>query len=231
MLDKPEAICDAFPVRRTTGQKSGFLAAVRIYARHLGYPCSLADSRGCGILVLGNPDHASYCVAADYADSFPGLVSGGDTAGVLTLLEIARSLPENQRENVCFVLYSGKIPLFFGKDQMLLNLRRVGSGDKIRLIPTEPLKSDRRRLTSLYKACGYFGKKCILLCEKTRGHFPWNRLRIPCGVNIDAVRSRGKHPKATALDHTNVNLLRAALISYICRDAVQLRKESKNETL
>ena len=164
-----------------------------------------------------------------------------NTSGVVTLLEIAKSMPGNQRKKVCFVLFDLEEAGLIGSAsyrkahksqtdrQMVLNLDCVGDGDYLTLFPTKKLKKDRKRLTSLYKACGYFGKKSILLHEKGFSFYPSDQANFPWGVGICALKKRGKtlylsriHTKKdTDLERTNVNLLRAALITYICRDAAQ----------
>ena len=164
-----------------------------------------------------------------------------NTSGLVTLLEIAGSMPENQRKKVCFVLFDLEEAGLIGSAsyrkahksqtdrQMVLNLDCVGDGDNLTLFPTKRLKKDRVRLSSLYKACGYFGNKSILLHEKGFGFFPSDQAVFPSGVGICALRNRGKtlylgriHTKEdTILDRTNVNLLRAALITFICRGAAQ----------
>ena len=168
-----------------------------------------------------------------------------NTSGVITLLEIARSMPDNQRKKVAFVLFDLEEAGLIGSAsyrkahkaqtdrQMVLNLDCVGDGDYLTLFPTKRLKKDRKRLTSLYKACGYFGKKSILVHEKGFSFYPSDQAIFPWGVGICALNKRGKtlylsriHTKKdTILERTNVNLLRAALITYICRDAAQ--KERK----
>lgn len=163
-----------------------------------------------------------------------------NTSGVVTLLEIMRTMPENQREKVCFVLFdqeeAGLIGSSFyrschrraSETQLVLNLDCVGDGDHIRMFPTNKLKKDRKRLTSLYKACGYFGKKDVLVHEKGFGVYPSDQLRFPYGVGICALKKckfglyLGKihTSKDMVLDETNVNILRAALTSFICCDEV-----------
>ena len=164
-----------------------------------------------------------------------------NTSGVVTLLEIAKSMPGNQRKKVCFVLFDLEEAGLIGSAsyrkahksqtdrQMVLNRDCVGDGDYLTLFPTKKLRQDRKRLTSLYKACGYFGKKSILLHEKGFFIYPSDQAAFPYGVGICALRKRGKtlylsriHTKKdTILERTNINLLRAALITYICRDAAQ----------
>lgn len=163
-----------------------------------------------------------------------------NTSGVVTLLEIARTLPENQRHKVCFVLFDLEEKGLWGsrshrkahkeasERQIVLNLDCVGDGDHIRLFPTKKLKMDRKKLTSLYKACGYIGKKSILVHEKGFGLYPSDQRHFPYGVGICALRknkycyylSRIHTKKDTVLDEENVNILRAALTSYITCDAV-----------
>ena len=164
-----------------------------------------------------------------------------NTSGVVTLLEIARSLPENQRKKAAFVLFDLEEVGLIGsasyrkahkaqiERQTVLNLDCVGEGDNLTLFPTKKLKKDRKRLTSLYKMCGYFGKKSILLHDKGFSFYPSDQANFPFGVGICALKKRGKtlyldriHTKKdTIFEQTNVNLLRAAIVTYICRTAAQ----------
>ena len=163
-----------------------------------------------------------------------------NTSGVVTLLEIARTLPENQRHKVCFVLFDLEEAGLLGSasyrkkhkkatdNQLVLNLDCVGDGDHIRMFPTKKLRKDRVKCTSLYKACGYYGKKDVLVHEKGFYLYPSDQRRFPYGVGICALNRRKKllylsrihTPKDTVLDITNVNILRAALTTFICRDEV-----------
>lgn len=165
-----------------------------------------------------------------------------NTSGVVTLLEIARALPEKQRGKVCFVLFDLEEAGLIGSasyrkahkkatdNQLVLNLDCVGDGDHIRLFPTKKLKKDRKKLTSLYKACGYFGKKNVLVQEKGFCVYSSDQANFPYGVGICAL-NKGKaglflgriHTKNdTLLEQTNVNILRAALITLITCGAVHV---------
>ena len=164
-----------------------------------------------------------------------------NTSGIVTLLEIMRTMPENQRHKVCFVLFDleekglwgsksyRKVHMKATDHQLVINLDCVGDGDFIRIFPTKKLKKDRKKLTSLYKACGYFGKKNVLVHEKGFGIYPSDQMLFPYGVGICALKKSkfglyvGKihTPKDTVLDETNVNILRAALTSFICCDEAQ----------
>lgn len=164
-----------------------------------------------------------------------------NTSGVVTLLEIARTLPENQRHKVCFVLFDQEELGLLGSSfyrgrhrkassrQMVLNLDCVGEGDAIRMFPTKKLKQDREKLTSLYCACGYFGKKSLLVEEGKKAIYPSDQMNFPYGVGICALRkwknilylSRIHTKRDTILEETNVNILRAALTNYICRSEVE----------
>jgi len=162
-----------------------------------------------------------------------------NTSGVVTVLEIALTLPEKQRGKVCFVLFDLEEAGLIGSSsyrqahkkatdrQLVLNLDCVGDGDYLTMFPTKKLKKDRRKLASLYRACGYFGKKSLLVREK--GFYPSDQMNFPYGVGICALRP-GKFglylgkihtPKDTVLEQTNVNLLRAALTTFLCCGAAQ----------
>lgn len=162
-----------------------------------------------------------------------------NTSGVVTVLEMARSLPENQRKKVCFVLFDLEEKGLWGSwsyrnshrkatdTQLVINLDCVGDGDHLRLFPTAKLKKDRKMLTSFYPVCGYFGKKSLLIHEKGFACNPSDHMHFPYGVGIVTLRKSrlglylGKiHTrKDTVLDITNINILRAAMISYISCNA------------
>ena len=156
------------------------------------------------------------------------------------MLEIARTLPENQRHKVCFVLFDLEEAGLIGSAsyrkkhkkatdrQLVLNLDCVGDGDHLMMFPTKKLRRNRKKLTSLYRACGYFGKKSLLVHEKGAAVYPSDQKQFPYGVGICALRkgkkllymSRIHTKKDTMLEETNVNILRAALTTFICRDEV-----------
>lgn len=165
-----------------------------------------------------------------------------NSSGVITLLEIMRTLPENQRHKVCFVLFDLEEAGLIGSSvyrkkhksaanrQIVLNLDCVGDGDHLMIFPNKKLRKDRRKLTSLYKACGYFGKKSLLVHEKGFAFYPSDQVNFPYGAAIAAFHKRKRlglyysrihTPRDTILDETNINILRAALTTFICCDAAQ----------
>lgn len=163
-----------------------------------------------------------------------------NTSGVVTVLEIMKTMPENRRDKVCFVLFDMEEQGLIGSGyhrkrhktatnrQLVLNLDCVGDGDHIRMLPTKKLRKDRKKCTSLYKACGYFGNKEILVHEKGYYTYASDQRHFPYGVAICALNKRKKllyldrihTPKDTVLDINNVNILRAALTTFICCDEV-----------
>ena len=163
-----------------------------------------------------------------------------NTSGVVALLETLRTFPENQRSKVCFVLFDLDQKGLWGaksyrsahKDvlerQLVINLDCVGDGDSMFLFPTKKIRENRKQLTSLYKMCGYMGKKSILVREKGFSGYPSDHKLFPRGVGICAFRKnklcyyigRIHTSRDTVLDETNVNILRAALTTFICRDEV-----------
>ncbi len=170
-----------------------------------------------------------------------------NTSGVVAVLEILRTLPESQRSKVCFILFDLEEAGLVGsslhkkrhkkaiQNQIVLNLDCVGDGDEIVLFPSKKLKKDRFKLTALYKACGYFGKKSVTVQEKGFSFFPSDQMHFPYGVGIGAFhRKKGlgiycgriHTPKDTILEETNINILRAALTTYLCCTQFN-RKESE----
>ena len=197
----------------------GILAGLLIHERLLGVVIDVGVFAMLALMLIGpaNPSNVN-----------------DNTSGVVTDLEIDRSLPVIHRNKVCFVLFDLEEAGLWGSasyrkthkkatnGQLVINLDCVGDGDHIRMFPTKKLKKDRKKLTSFYKACGYFGKKDILVHEKGFSVYPSDQGNFPYGVGICALRDskfglylgRIHTPKDTQLDITNVNLLRAAIATY-----------------
>lgn len=164
-----------------------------------------------------------------------------NTSGVVTLLEIARSIPELHRKNVCFVLFDLEEAGLIGSasykkkhkreisNQLVLNLDCVGEGDDIYFFPTAKLKKSKERLAPLQKLAGGYGKKSIAVRTKGFSIYPSDQSNFPYGVGICALKrgwaglylSRIHTPRDTVLDETNVNILRAALTTLTSGSAVQ----------
>lgn len=165
-----------------------------------------------------------------------------NTSGVITLLEILRTLPENQRYKVCFVLFDLEEAGLVGSaayrkkhaksinHQIVLNMDCVGDGDYLTIFPNKKLQKDKEKLMPLYRICGSWGGKRLQLHKKGLFIYPSDQANFPYGAAIAAFHkrkgvglyySRIHTPKDNSLDLTNINILRAALTTFICCDAVQ----------
>lgn len=159
-----------------------------------------------------------------------------NTSGVVTVLEIISSLPENLRERVAFVLFDQEEKGLLGSSayrkahkeevdhQIVLNLDCVGDGDVIQLTPVKKAKKNEAVLAKLECICGYSGKKQIQLRRKGFTAGSSDHKNFPYGVGIMTFRykkgiglycSRIHTWRDTVLEQTNVNILRAAIISLI----------------
>lgn len=162
-----------------------------------------------------------------------------NTSGVVTLLQIAKNLPQSDRSKVCFVLFDLEEAGLIGSssyrtahkkesnEQMVLNLDCVGDGDEIMFFPTAKLKKDEKRMNLLRRCCSQLRTKRVSIREKGFSIYPSDQANFPLGVGICALK-KGKlglymdriHTKKdTILEETNVNILQAALISMIACDA------------
>lgn len=164
-----------------------------------------------------------------------------NTSGVVTVLEIAKSLPQAQRSKVCFVLFDLEEAGLLGsasyrqahkkasQNQIVLNLDCVGDGDEIMFFPTKKLKKDEKKLALLRKCTAQLGTKKASIREKGFAVYPSDQANFPYGAGICALHKskfgmylgRIHTKRDTILEETNVNILRAALISMITCDAVQ----------
>lgn len=164
-----------------------------------------------------------------------------NTSGVVTVLEILSSLPDNQRSKVCFVLFDLEELGLIGSSsyrrkhkkvsdsQIILNLDCVGEGDEMYFFPTRKMKKDTAKLSAMKRIEGHFGKKTIIIHKKGFSIYPSDQGHFPNGFGICALKKSRLGPylsrihtvKDTILDKTNVNILRAALITLISSNAVE----------
>ena len=233
MAQRSMNLLTRFPLRKTALQKQQFRQEAKSLFRELGYAATEEPGfLGCCNLVAGNPESASYLLTAHYDSTI-----GDNAAGVITLLEIAKAIPESSKNRVCFALFDRTAMGLTGgrsyrkahkaatDSQLVLNLDLPGRGDHIAFLPTKTLKQDRKRLTALYRACGYFGKKSLLVQEKKVNAFPSEQRFFPYAAGIHVLK-KGKLGWHTVKSRsgeipepTNINILRAALTSFFCCDA------------
>lgn len=158
-----------------------------------------------------------------------------NTSGIVTVLEIAKSLPDVHRNKVCFILFDLEEKGLKGsaayrkahkeqtETQLILNLDCVGDGDHILFLPNKKARKDAKLIARLKYLGGWFGKKQILTIDKGFCQYNSDHKSFPLAVAVGAFHKKKKtfildkiHTKAdTNLDQTNVNLIRAALISFI----------------
>ena len=159
-----------------------------------------------------------------------------NSSGVITVLEIARTIQHNQRNKVCFVLFDLEEAGLVGssayrkahkaetEQQIVLNLDCVGDGDHIIFFPTKKAKQNEKLMKDIHRLGGWFGKKQLLLKKDGFYTYPSDQRNFPVGIGIaafhkakfvgyycDKIHTR----KDTVLEETNVNLLRAAIITLI----------------
>ena len=165
-----------------------------------------------------------------------------NTSGVVTVLEIAKSMPEAYRDKVCFVLFDLEEAGLIGsssyqkahkkhtENQLILNMDCVGDGNELVMFPTKKLLQSPERMELLRGITGTWGEKSIALREKGFAYYPSDQKHFPYGVGIAAFRrsswaglycSRIHTNKDTVLEERNVNILRAAVVSLITCGAVK----------
>ena len=154
-----------------------------------------------------------------------------NTSGVIALLEIAASMPANLRSRVCFVLFDREQVTMAGSRayqkrhraalsfQTVANLNCVGDGDTITFFPSKDLAEDVN-LLCLERNCG---SKLVKIHRSRRFKCVSDHSGFKRGVGVMALR-RGllgywiAHTRTIfdkTLEYTNINILRACLISYI----------------
>lgn len=164
-----------------------------------------------------------------------------NTSGVVSVLEIAKSMPQSSRSKVCFILFDLEEAGLVGsssyrkkhkaqtENQIVLNMDCVGDGNELLMFPSKKLKKDEAKMEKLRSVCGIWGTKSIAVREKGFSYYPSDQKNFPLGVGIAAFRrvkwvglycARIHTRKDTILEATNVNILRAAVVTLISGNAV-----------
>ncbi len=164
-----------------------------------------------------------------------------NTSGVVTLLEIAEALPQQLRDEVCFILFDLEETGLAGsaayrkahkkaiQHQLMLNMDCVGEGDEIVLFPVKKLRKQSATVSCLQNLEGSYGSKRVTVHINGFSYYPSDQRRFPMGVGIAALR-RGKtglylsriHTKRDIiLEEENGHILRDLLVDFIGSYAAQ----------
>ncbi len=159
-----------------------------------------------------------------------------NTSGVVTLLQIMESLPDVLRDRVCFVLFDLEESGLIGSSvyrkkyrtaterQTIINMDCVGDGDEIMLIPNKKLRRQEDFMSRLDMLSGTWGSKRLRVHKKGLAIYPSDQMNFPNSMAVAAFHrkrfvglymGRIHTHRDTILDRTNVNILRAALISLV----------------
>ncbi|MDE7009976.1 MAG: Zn-dependent exopeptidase M28 [Oscillospiraceae bacterium] len=151
-----------------------------------------------------------------------------NTSGVITLLETALAMPEEDRGKVCFVFFDNEEKGLFGsaaftkahkkakKETLNINFDCVSDGDFIQFFPGEPLKKDEETLRRIEAAFEGRGKKRTEVV-RIFGFYPSDNKAFKMGVGVCALKykkivgyymDRIHTSKDTVLEEENIELLR-----------------------
>lgn len=166
-----------------------------------------------------------------------------NTSGVITLLEIALALPEEQREKVCFVFFDDEEKGVLGSaafakkhkkeiaGTMMLNFDCVSDGDYIQFYPTRKSKKNKVFLNSLEQAFPSTVEKTVEMVQGF-GFYPSDQRSFPMGVAVCALKKKSligyymnriHTARDTVLDQRNLALLRDGVLRLI--DAIENEKD------
>ena len=156
-----------------------------------------------------------------------------NTSGVLTLIEIALTLPEELRDKVCFVFFDNEEKGLLGssafagmhkeakKNAFCINFDCVSDGDHIQFYPSKEVKKDAELLRLLEECFPAQGEKKTEVV-RSFGFYPSDQARFKKGVGVCALKKkpvigyymdRIHTRKDTVLDEKNLELLRMGALT------------------
>ena len=155
-----------------------------------------------------------------------------NTSGVVTLVEILLTMPEELRERVCVAFFDNEEKGLFGSgsfakqhkevrtNKLLINFDCVSDGDSIQFFPNKALKKEDETLALLEKAFAPQEGKSVEVV-RSFGFYPSDQRRFVRGVGVCALKKNrlfGYYMdkihtgKDCAFDGNNIELLRAGAI-------------------
>lgn len=160
-----------------------------------------------------------------------------NTSGVVSVLQIASSLPEAARDNVAFVLFDLEEAGLIGssayreahkdqtEQQIILNLDCVGDGEHFLFFPVKKAKKNEILLQKLRSVCGEKDGKTLSVRDKGFAAGSSDHKKFPNGVGIMAFHKakvvglycdRIHTWRDKILDETNVTFISEAIMTLIC---------------
>ena len=159
-----------------------------------------------------------------------------NTSGVVTVLSLLEDLPQDLRNDVCFVLFDLEEAGLWGsmsyakahkkqvQNQLILNADCVGDGKTLLFIPTKKLKKQTVRMLQLETCLQNTDTMELQLRKKGFAIYPSDQANFPYALGIAAVRKarngllyldkiHTRHDKI--LDENNIAVLRETLIRVI----------------
>ena len=158
-----------------------------------------------------------------------------NTSGVVTLLELAAALPQEQRSKVCFVFFDNEEKGLFGssafakkhkdakKNALVLNFDCVGDGDSLQFYPSKQLKGDEGFVSALAAAFPAEGEKSSEVVTGF-GFYPSDQKQFARGVGVCALKKsrvfgyymdRIHTRRDTVLEEENVRFLRDGTLRFL----------------
>ena len=121
-----------------------------------------------------------------------------NTTGVITLIEIYYALPENQRDNVCFVFFDNEEKGVIGsaqfrkkykavmKDKLLINFDCVSDGDTFLLGISK--KANQKHHVALSRVFTSTQEKTVLLEKLNKVYYPSDQAGFPVAIAVAALK-------------------------------------------
>lgn len=159
-----------------------------------------------------------------------------NTSGVITLLETALALPEEDRNRVAFVFFDNEEKGLLGSaafykkhragvgDTLVLNFDCVSDGDHILFIPSKKLKKNGSAMDRLERAFPPAGDKHTLVCRTGFSVYPSDQKHFSGGVGVAACHKapwvgywlgRIHTGRDTVLMEDNIHLLRRGVLALL----------------
>lgn len=161
-----------------------------------------------------------------------------NTSGVITLLEIAMNLPENNRKNVAFVFFDNEEMGLLGsssfktnhrkklKDKLIINFDCVSDGDHLLVVVNKKARKDELTFSNLESSFISTEEKQVRYVPAATTFYPSDQMLFKKNIAVSSMHkisvigyymSRIHTPFDTKFDERNISLISESMIRFIAK--------------
>ncbi len=162
-----------------------------------------------------------------------------NTSGIITLLELISSIPEDKKDEVCFVFFDNEEIGLLGssafknnyknimQNKLLINFDCVSDGDNLLLVSKKKFFEENKSLSKSFELNLEKYNKNLLYYDNKKAFYPSDNLNFENGIGVAALKknylfgyylNRIHTSKDTIFDDSNIEYIKESIIDFISKN-------------